>query len=210
MRGNRKLYDLLLGESRNASHVYRYSSKPVLRRENVAEHSYYVMFYSLWIAEQLYSAGGFDFNHSQLLMRGLLHDIDECLTGDFIRPFKYHNQNLTKEISSAAESLAKDLFVNMGLPTHLEFWQNAKDDSPEGQVLAFADMICVIAYLLEELRSGNFHAHKIMEEAHSHYAALKENVAFKRFGEELRQAVLIEYNLRGIRYEDSPWMMPVV
>ena len=34
-------------------------------------------------------------------------------------------------------------------------WENAKDESYEGRIVAFADFLSVLAYITEELRSSN-------------------------------------------------------
>ena len=51
------LSELLTGDTRQMSHVIRYSSLPHGRPENVAEHSYYVVFYALLLAKDLEKVG---------------------------------------------------------------------------------------------------------------------------------------------------------
>lgn len=150
------LFDAITGKISRMSHVTRYSSIAVIRRENVAEHSWWVAFTSMLIGIDLGGPGPM-VNLGKLVTRALVHDLSECVSGDIIRTFKYSDPALTAAIQAADElsirELAQDLGKASGLVT--ESWRNAKDESLEGDIIRFADMAVVAFYCREEDRTGN-------------------------------------------------------
>lgn len=157
--------ELLSGSIHRMSHVYRYSSVPVIRRENVAEHSWYVAFYAFLIGQDLVQHGHVvDFG--KMLSRALVHDLDESSTGDFLRHIKYGHPDLKRaldevsismigRIESKLRSNGREIMVN---------WQSAKDDDLEGHVIQVVDLARVITYVWEEIKLGNTHVCAIMGE----------------------------------------------
>ena len=65
---------LLTGSIHRMSHVNRYSSVPVNRKENVAEHSWFVAFYAYMIGKDL-EAHQHEVDFGELLSRALVHDL---------------------------------------------------------------------------------------------------------------------------------------
>lgn len=145
---------LLNGRTRRAVHTHRYSTRAVLRKENIAEHQWLVAFYSLAIAEELIFEG-FTVDKGKLLTRSIVHDIEETHTGDFLRKIKHANP----EILAALEQLGLEAVTAMddelGCIGLVDHWKNAKDDSLEGQIIRLADVMAVVSYLVEERQMGN-------------------------------------------------------
>ena len=136
----------LIGNStRGIAHIERYSNKPNLFKETVAEHSFYVSYYSLVLGRYLVKKGHVvDFG--KLLGRALVHDFEENFTGDLLAPFK-HSLGVEDKLTKVAEE-------NM-LKEDFQLWKNAKDGSIEGQIISFADKFCVIVKCFEEISAGN-------------------------------------------------------
>lgn len=156
--------EMLTGDVNRLRYITRHSTSLVLHRENVAEHSYYVALYADFICRWLEAEGLADsIDVLGLLRRCLVHDLDESRTGDFQRPFKHSNETLKREIEKASaiefnhamvavfpgkenEPTIRMLFAN---------WANAKDNSLEGAIVAFADYLSVLSYLLAETSNAN-------------------------------------------------------
>ena len=162
--------EMLTGDVNRLRYVTRFSTSLVLHRENVAEHSYYVALYGMflvyWVQENV---DLFDYNGSsrpicelEVLKRCLLHDVDESRTGDFQRPFKYSNKDLLTQIEAAAKweftEAVQPIFPDNDsyIKTLVNRWVWAKDDSREGAIVALADYMSVISYLLGEAGNSNF------------------------------------------------------
>jgi len=147
--------ELLAGPINRASFVYRYSSRPVHKQESVAEHSYQVALYSLMIAMNLPNPDEIKFD--QMLTSAIIHDIDECVTGDFVRSFKYSDLTLKKKLDDAAEKFVIELLGPLtGDNTWVAWrWRKSKTSTIEGQIVRVADYLSVVSYLMRELKMGN-------------------------------------------------------
>lgn len=151
------LASLLNGTPRKALHTYRYTTRAVLRRENVAEHQWIVSYYSLILGMDLQRVRPIcRVDYGLLLSRCCVHDIEESVTGDFLRKVKHAN----KEIHSAIEDLGREVVSDIGeslghRDTILGLWENSKANDLEGQILRLADAMAVVSYVVEERQMGN-------------------------------------------------------
>lgn len=154
---------LLVGHVIRLKYVQRFTSCRTLQKESVAEHSYFTSLYALVIAEwyeKMYQdateLGGYimpDFR--TLLSKALVHDLEECITGDIPRDFKHRsvalNTHIDKEARRAIQKVIVDIF--QGDETiWTRMWQDSKDDSLEGRIISLADFLSVVSYVYEETR----------------------------------------------------------
>src|SRR5438132_7865233 len=86
-----------LSNERNLGKVIRFSADTRIKDETVAEHSYHVALYSMILAD-LEQQFGNKVNKERLMKAALIHDLEECLTGDIIYDFKHSNEKLAEEI----------------------------------------------------------------------------------------------------------------
>jgi 5'-deoxynucleotidase YfbR-like HD superfamily hydrolase len=154
--------EVLYGDLRRVSHVYRYSAQPVLNRENVAEHSWWTAMIAVVIAAEYVNAYDHEASLHDLMgevaLRAILHDIEEVGTGDLVREAKYFSEDVRESFRAVEEAFAHRLFDKFGAPINRMFyhlWKTAKDTTTEGQIVALADLLCVIAYCKHEARMGN-------------------------------------------------------
>lgn len=160
-------------------YTFRYSTSRVEHPESVAEHSYFVAFYCMLIAEWYkYNAvpvlskdeqdAGLmveeELNETMLLKKAIMHDLEEARSGDFPRNFKHSSPELKQILDVAAERALIQLIeplleepsgLNVGsVPNHVDrlihYWTDAKDQSLEGRILEFADYLAVLGFLLQE------------------------------------------------------------
>lgn len=152
---------MLEGTPVRMRYTYRWATSRVVNRENVAEHSWFVAFYALCVTHWLWEnhrIAGMDLVKfkSNVLTCSVLHDIEECRTGDIHRPFKHSTQQIREAMESAGVEAARQVFGglfggNEKLPEEmLHDWNVSKCSSPEGRVVAFADILAVIAFCLQE------------------------------------------------------------
>lgn len=163
--------DLILGATMRAAHIPRYSAIPVNHRESVAEHSFFVAIYADRISIDLgYSAE----TNRQSVRAALWHDIEETLTGDFIRSFKYNDHQLKRMMDFAARDCALTVFREMlgrdNASIAIGSWDDAKNNGPVGRVVKFSDFLSVVAYVAKEAAMGNKYAIHMMQHALPDYA----------------------------------------
>lgn len=156
---------LLDGSAHRMSHVFRYSSVPVCRQENVAEHSWYVAFYAFLVGHDLIRQD-INVDMGVLLSRALVHDIDESLTGDFLRHVKYGHPDLKRVLDEVSVQMIEKMGFELGAGGEniKEAWSTAKADDVEGQIIAVVDLARVLSYVWEEIQYGNEHVRHILGE----------------------------------------------
>lgn len=159
---------LLNGDVRRAIHTTRYSRFAVHRVESVAVHTFNTMVYISIIAHHLEDQG-YHVNHGVALNKGLWHDTEEPAgTGDILRGVKHSSPQLLQMI----EDYGRDVVERVSLRTHpsiLRYWETAKDETIEGQIVRAADFISVISYLVEEHDLGNRTLGHIHEEVMEYF-----------------------------------------
>ncbi len=152
------IYEASLGSVRRLAAIRRYSSMHVARPENVAEHMGYACLYALMVSQDL-AERGHRVDIGQVLARTVVHDLDEAMSGDIMRGFKYSNDTILRAIEATSaqnmEALVREFGGGMVSDDILKFWEDAKDDSLEGEIVRFVDLLCVIAYCREEKAMGN-------------------------------------------------------
>jgi len=160
----------LNGPLRRLAHVYRFSSIQTTRKENVAEHSYFVTLYCLvlgrminGIVERAGRSTSVPVDMEKLLTRAVVHDLDEGLTGDFIRTVKYYSE-ATKEALDTVAGVMMNEIETMTFEGIKQVWEDARDGSLEGDILAVVDLAVVSTYAVEEVNMGNHYMVKILRE----------------------------------------------
>lgn len=128
-------------EYRDLSSVPRWGIVPVIRRQSVAEHSYYVTLYAHHICWAL----GLDERTTlQVLRHCLEHDREECFTSDIPGPVKRSITDPDKE----------ENFVNRECAKRFEL-SDFKDKGLVLMVRKLADLMDEYAYWNEEDQLGN-------------------------------------------------------
>lgn len=151
---------MLTGDVTRLAHVTRFSTCNVMHKESVAEHCYFVTLYAMMLADWAVDVQCLHIEVSTVLRRAVLHDLDEARTGDFYRPFKYSSANLT----AALKEGAIQAFLDVASETvgdqyggyYGMYWAGAKDDSNEGCIVALADFLSALSYMMREAQVANF------------------------------------------------------
>jgi 5'-deoxynucleotidase YfbR-like HD superfamily hydrolase len=155
---------ILSGEIQRMSHIERYSSYPMSRRENVAEHSWYVTFYAFCIHADL-GRRGYDVDIGDVLWRSLVHDVDECVMGDVVITTKHQVPGLKEALDSAAFErvgiVSNDIF---GCDYLSDLWRESKADGLPGAITQLCDYLSVVSYIFQEHNFGNKVATRIASE----------------------------------------------
>lgn len=155
------LFDVLTSPVSRLSHVNRYSSMPVLRHENVAEHSFWVAFICLVLYRDIERRqNGTNVRLDTLLARALCHDLSEMTSGDIIRSYKHLNPAIKKAMDAAdSEAIQRELTKMYdgsldGMSLYM-YWSLAKEPTLTGDIVRFADQVAVMIYCRGEDQAGN-------------------------------------------------------
>ena len=162
------LKELLVGTPTRLRYVVRFSTCHKVHPENVAEHSYYVALYSMWLYDWVCANSELeDYISLEELLRGaLLHDLEEASTGDVNRLFKYSTPGLADAMHQAAREQFRTMLIKL-FPssdartfTQIKGDQDTWDDCKNaqywtGRILRFADFLSVLSYMMQELTNAN-------------------------------------------------------
>ena len=193
--------EVLDGKLNRTRFVERYSGVPHVRREGVAEHSYYVALYAQFLYDEVNrnilppDVDQVWPDLSKVLQGALFHDMEECMTGDMLRSVKHGSAILRESLNKAGEQLLKSVFEEVldgqrHVTTSMARWSNAKTSTINGDIVSLADLLSVVSYAYMEEKAGSTYAYTIQEEiaeglfvwcqnhrsAHPHYVTLR-NVA---------------------------------
>lgn len=150
-----------LGPWSRLAHITRYSSLPVLHRESVAEHTFFVSIKAFLIAidirQNSSSLDAAEMDIQVVLEHAIMHDIDESVTGDIIRPFKYSN----KELKSMMDAVTHDMLFDSleGMPSKgaiIDAWfPMVRKYRLERSIVKLADLWSCVHYAHGESQLGN-------------------------------------------------------
>ena len=156
-----------LKEERKLDKVIRFSAQMRIKDESVSEHSFHVALYAMILADLEEKIFKNKVNKEKLLKTALLHDLEECLTGDIIYDFKHTNESLTREIKRMSQKFFENLMKNFPEKVAKEYialWTTAKDKKKiEGKIIEAADKLEGLIYALNEFSLGNKGFKKIIE-----------------------------------------------
>lgn len=137
---------------RRLSAVDRFSSIPVSVKETVAEHSFWVTLYAAAIYRFLESP---DHLYGPLLLRAVTHDLEECISGDIVRPLKYSTPELKEEVDRASEMLLNRMVPEEILDLRKELVPPGEDWDYINCVVKAADWLSLFQYMRREAARGN-------------------------------------------------------
>lgn len=155
----------ILANLQRCNHLNR--TKPY----SVAEHSYFCAIMAAVLCDyenKLYRDSAPDdpaTQHSiavrrdKVIFRLLLHDTPEILTGDILYPVKHFNDRVRVNLEKMElELVDKKLFADLELDNIEDYKEAviyAKDNTPEGRMVAAIDKLEIMLFALEEFEMGN-------------------------------------------------------
>jgi 5'-deoxynucleotidase YfbR-like HD superfamily hydrolase len=132
------------------SNVQRYSQAALSKSENVLEHSALVSLIALHIANSLIADGVKNIDIGKIVIKCLIHDIEESEIGDIASPAKYHNENIASSIKEMEKAIAREIFEESGIASMYSTWATAKKYNT-GVIVAFADSLTVLIKTHDEI-----------------------------------------------------------
>jgi 5'-deoxynucleotidase YfbR-like HD superfamily hydrolase len=191
------LSKVVIGDLARLRFVIRFSNCPRIHNESVGEHSFYTALYAYFISVSL-RVQGFEVYVGQVLAKALMHDVDECISGDFIRMFKHSTPELKQAIDQASAKFTKGVLKDVAKTSlladvYFADWEKAKLGN-EGRIVAFADYLSVLSYIAQEIELGNVRMRRQIPELKKFHSSFC-TPEFKFLEEYVNQAEEILKNL---------------
>jgi 5'-deoxynucleotidase len=151
-----KFFDHFL--NRNLAHVVRFNNRPQLFPESVAEHSYYVAYFTMLLTSVM-KKNKISVDAQKAVQMAMIHDAEEGFSGDILNPFKHYNDKVFAAIREVNREMIAEMFVDLpkALSTEIvDLWkeENAAT-SVEAQVVKIADKLSLLSKCHEEIQTGN-------------------------------------------------------
>lgn len=169
----------------------RWSQAHCTKKESVLEHTAFVTMYAYYLCCKHDIE-----NKEDTLIKAIVHDIDEIVTGDIPHPTKYNNKRIREEIEiieqKAAHEISRLLFQN----NMYDNWRKAKDlSSDSGCIVAISDCASVIYKIWQEINIGNKSFLKFIPNVKNALNKLSIDVKFK-FMVDVEELILIVEDLK--------------
>lgn len=136
----------------------RFSSIPQQFKESVAEHSFFVAYFTSILIYFLKKEKE-RIDEARALKIALIHDMEEKFSGDILTPFKYYSQELYQAIRKVNRETVPLAFEHLPAPLAREFITLWKEDvdrkTREAQVVKVADKLSLLSKCREEMSLGN-------------------------------------------------------
>ena len=126
------------------SAIDRYSQTRLVNPESVLEHTGWVCFTCLMIADELMQNGE-HIDLGKLMSSAAIHDVEEIITGDIPSPTKYSSPEMTARLKQFEDKSARELLSG----SMYAIWRNAKQGK-EGFIVELADKLAVVYKIQQE------------------------------------------------------------
>ena len=152
--------------------VPRFSTYP-LYKENVAEHSYYVTLFAMFIARYLRESGT-AVDISKAMSFAVMHDAEESFLGDVLLDTK---KQMAVQYDDAAGDTAfdwiRDCFGNSDIDTGglYGLWRWSKHNTIEGNIVRYADQLAALLVLKRQANAGSGSANTLSERIYNDLVA---------------------------------------
>lgn len=149
-----EILDASDGDVRRLDYVTRYSSIPATEHENTSAHSFWVTLYAGMIQQSV--APGDYRTMSAVLLGACLHDVQDCVSGDVVRPFKYSSDFFKEQVQAAERKMVERLHPELrGMVQLAEMMAMGSGSEYVESVIKAADFMSLFHYMRREAMRGN-------------------------------------------------------
>lgn len=165
---------------RRLKEIKRCNNFPVVNKEDVAQHSFYVTLLAMVVADEYnqYVASHNSAYHpydvenlmnvvkiEPLLRKALLHDVEESFTSDIPWNVKHADEETHKVIERAIAKKLEDSYEgSKSMKLYQEIGTRCKDEF-EGKFVDICDMLELSQYCFEEVAMGNSYIKPLLDKA---------------------------------------------
>lgn len=132
-----------------ASNVRRYSRDFMIKPEDVLQHVGFCVSFVYMIGKRV-DPKGERLNLGDAVIRATVHDFEETITGDVVRPTKYANAQVTAGLNEYEHFAMLRVQTTLGVNIY-EDWRTAKNETLEGHLVRVADYAAVVYKVMTEI-----------------------------------------------------------
>jgi 5'-deoxynucleotidase YfbR-like HD superfamily hydrolase len=157
--------------TRRLASIERCSNTQHIQNYDVAQHSFFISLYTKLFADLenkrlIKNPESQTIDTLKAIEMALIHDLEECVTGDLLYPFK-HGVGIPKTMKrnlSSAVTLVIETHVNEELfkelpeiirNSYIRLWKQSKTSGLEGLLVEAMDKFEILIFALEEMDMGN-------------------------------------------------------
>lgn len=162
----------LLFNSRRLANIIRFSVRPKNTHQDVAQHSFYVTIISFLIAKLEERINGTKIDYERLMGYASFHDLPESFSGDIVRDFKKKSEEFEILYDRICDLTIREITKDNPLSEVIErSCFGMGDNTIEGQIVKYADIIDPFMYCIQEMNIGN----KMMTDVFSNCSKILSN-----------------------------------
>lgn len=143
---------------RRLMEINRCNNFQTIKKEDVAQHSFYVALYSTIIAREYnkntVEHGLQSFDIKTVMENALFHDIEETFVSDIPHNVKHHDENTNIAVERAVSSIIDSMYDRTFAKNFIDINRRAKVGF-EGKLIDIVDMLELGLYCCEEVSKGN-------------------------------------------------------
>ncbi len=137
------------------SAVQRFSRVRMAHPEHVLAHTGMVCVFAYAIGRKLQALRPANdpeyLDMGKVMCRAVVHDMDETITGDIVRPTKYYSAAIRKELAGLESVGINNISTALGLHVLTADWMKAKDGR-EGYIVKLADLLAAVCTVWVEVK----------------------------------------------------------
>ena len=137
--------------------IPRFTGSYLVQPQSGADHAYRVTMIALIIVDEYNNRNKKKISREEVLMKSLLHDVEESIIGDLPSPVKYITPEFRESVRLVEEKVMKDVVLKSAGSKSKEYykhWQQAKKDK-SGKIVKIADKLEGFIKINFEIRQGN-------------------------------------------------------
>jgi len=159
MRADEQLVDHFNETYRRLTNTRRHNTAFCNYPENVASHSFFVVYITMMLADTMKDCGDFKVQVEKAMRIAVLHDVEESFSGDILATMKMEDATFRKSLEIINERIMSRLFGRFGgsdAADYIGLWRlhRVRQDL-EGCLVYIADTIALICYTGNEVSMGN-------------------------------------------------------
>jgi len=162
--------------------VTRFSGELMIQPERLESH----ILEMVGLAFDLHRKFKGDFDFDKLIYLILIHDLDESVTVDIPRPFKYHSEKFRLEFIENTKSYLNKLGLDKKLISDMT---NAKESGLEGKILTLLDLFQVKLKMLTEKSLGNSNLDGNLSEVCEYLKKISKDKLIKKYLNYLEKSI---------------------
>ena len=181
------LKDFVASPLMSMHNLYRYSSCRQAEPESLSDHIVEIQVIGSYLVNVLNTKFNENISYGEFLAKAFHHDMEESVSGDIVRPLKYHTPEMKQSLDLAADEISQQIY-NFYFPdsNYRDYYLQAKQGKA-GSIVKIADLLVVAVKAFREVELlGNLYFLKVIHEVSIYLTGLLAEVKDMPFGRDAK------------------------